>query len=249
MIFNVSGGGGTALNFRVVGGTTAPSNPKENMIWVNTSTAITDWVFSATQPTAASGRVWISTGTSSPIEFNALKKNGIQVYPIFAKQYVSGAWVDKEAKSYQNGEWVAWWSKYLYNRGDECERYTGGWKATYEKNVARKDPIINSDHVYFTTTTTPSYLTTENKVNLAGITTLKATIEDMVHTTSSSSFFSVFIVNNIDPLTSGEDVAVKTFTSDTAELDVSQFNKEYYVCVGCGLNASGKFVELTWERG
>lgn len=108
MIFNVSGGGGTALNFRVVGETTAPSNPKENTIWVNTSTPITSWVFSATQPTVASGKVWISIGTSSTVEFNALKNNGIQVYPISAKQYVSGAWVDKTAKSYQNGDWVDW---------------------------------------------------------------------------------------------------------------------------------------------
>lgn len=119
MIFNVSGGGGTALNFRVVGGTTAPSNPKENMIWVNTSTPITDWVFSATQPTSASGRVWIFTGTSSSVEFNALKKNGIQVYPISAKQYIGGAWVDKTAKVYQDGQWNELVNKfYLFKAGE-----------------------------------------------------------------------------------------------------------------------------------
>jgi hypothetical protein len=103
---NTGGGGGGGLNFSVVGGTTAPSNPKENMIWVNTSVAITTWVFSATVPeNPVQGMVWISTGTSSTVAFNALKKNGIQVYPISAKQCVSGAWVDKAAKSYQNGAW------------------------------------------------------------------------------------------------------------------------------------------------
>lgn len=109
MIFNVSGGGGTALNFRVVGGTTAPTNPAENCIWVNTDTPITSWIFSATEPSPAeAGMVWISTGTSSLIEFNALKKNGIQIYPLSAKQYVSGKWVDKTAKSYQGGKLVDW---------------------------------------------------------------------------------------------------------------------------------------------
>ena len=45
------GGGGIAgLNFKVVGGTTQPTNPKENTIWVNTNTDITSWVFSAGQP-------------------------------------------------------------------------------------------------------------------------------------------------------------------------------------------------------
>lgn len=107
---------GVELNFEVVGGTSQPSTPKANTIWVNTSTSITDWVFSATQPTAASGRVWIATGTSSAVEFNALKKNGIQVYPISAKQYIGGAWVDKTAKSYQNGAWVEWVT-YLFQSG------------------------------------------------------------------------------------------------------------------------------------
>ncbi len=94
------------LNFEVVDGTTAPSNPKENVIWVNTSTPITSWMFSATEPTSPDDKmVWISTGTSSTVEFNALKKNGIQVYPISAKQYIGGAWVDKEIKCYQNGGW------------------------------------------------------------------------------------------------------------------------------------------------
>ena len=127
MIGRVNTGGGGGLNFKVVGGTDAPSNPKENMIWINTSTAITDWVFSATQPPETSSRVWISIGTSSAVEFNALKKNGIQVYPISAKQYVSGAWVDKTAKSYQNGKWVDW-IRYIFDNGVVKEG--GSWQST-----------------------------------------------------------------------------------------------------------------------
>ena len=52
-IFNVTGtydAVADALNFTVVNGTSAPSSPTENTIWVNTSTAITGWDFSATQP-------------------------------------------------------------------------------------------------------------------------------------------------------------------------------------------------------
>lgn len=102
-----AGGGGASLNFKVVGGTSAPASPKENTVWVNTDVEITSWVFSVTEPENPSdGMVWISTGKTSPVAFNALKKNGIMVYPISAKQYVSGKWVSKEAKSYQNGAWV-----------------------------------------------------------------------------------------------------------------------------------------------
>jgi hypothetical protein len=71
--------------------------------------------------------VWIKAGTSSPVKFNALKKNGIQVYPLSAKQYVSGAGVDKTAKSYQNGAWVDWWNGELYDAGNEFDGFTGGW--------------------------------------------------------------------------------------------------------------------------
>lgn len=127
MIFNVSGGGGTALNFRVVGNP-QPANPTENCIWVDTDTPINSWIFSATQPSPAEpGMVWISTGTSSTVEFNALKKNGIQVYPISAKQYVSGAWVDKTAKIYQSGKWVEW-NFYLCKDGKLREGLDGKWK-------------------------------------------------------------------------------------------------------------------------
>ena len=143
MIFNVSGGGGTALNFRVVGGTTAPTNPAENCIWVNTDTPITSWIFSATKPSPAeAGMVLITTGTSSTVEFNALKKNDIQVYPISAKQYVSGAWVDKDAKSYHNGKWVDWVT-YLLNGADTCDSITGGWSV--RKHIANYPSIGTAD--------------------------------------------------------------------------------------------------------
>ena len=130
-------GGGASLNFKVVGGTSAPASPKENTIWVNTSTAITGWVFSATQPTGSSGMVWISTGAASTAPFNALKKNNITIYPISAKQYVSGAWADKTAKIYQNGAWANWWNGELYENGNQFTSVTGGWAVHDYKTDSR----------------------------------------------------------------------------------------------------------------
>ena len=82
--------GGSLLNFKVVDGTSAPKH-KENTIWVNTDTKMTGWLFSPTQPPnpEVDGMVWFLTGISSNGEFNALKKNGIQVCPISAKQFIS----------------------------------------------------------------------------------------------------------------------------------------------------------------
>ena len=127
-------GGGSGLNFKVVGNP-QPSSPAENTIWVNTDIPITSYVFSATEPTEpAEGMVWIKTDNSGPVEINALKKNQIQVYPVSVKQYVNGAWVDVVAKIYQDGTWkdLALW---LFNSGDMCETVTGGWVATSIRNT------------------------------------------------------------------------------------------------------------------
>ena len=101
------GGGGGGLNFRVIGSTIQPTSAKENDVWVNTSTKIESWIFSATEPESpAAGMVWIEVGTSSDVEFNALKKNSITVYPVWVRQYVDGAFADRNAHIFQNGEWV-----------------------------------------------------------------------------------------------------------------------------------------------
>ena len=108
MILNMNGGGGANLNFKIVGGTTQLATAKENTIWVNTDVEITEWAFSPTASTGVEGMVWIQTATLSKAPFNALKKNSIMVYPVKCAQYVNGAWVEKEAKTYQDGEWKGW---------------------------------------------------------------------------------------------------------------------------------------------
>lgn len=111
------GGGGIAgLNFKVVGGTTQPTNPRENTIWVNTSDDITGWVFAPKAPTASEGLVWFAIGNNSPVAFNAIKKNGLWVYPGSCQQYISGAWVTKTAKTYQSNAWKDW-LYWLYDTG------------------------------------------------------------------------------------------------------------------------------------
>lgn len=128
MIINMAGGGGgAALNFKVVPGLTQPGTASENTIWVKTE-KINNWYFSATQPEGLQKwDVWFTTGTKSDFAFNALRKNGLHVYPLSAKQMVNGALVNVEAKSYQNGAWVYWWNGELYDYGNEWERKTGGW--------------------------------------------------------------------------------------------------------------------------
>ena len=98
-IFNMVGCGGSSLNYELVGGTSAPSSPSENTIWINTSTDITSHIFSATEPeNPVAGMVCIFVCTSSTVAFSATEENPIIVYPMSAKQYIGGAWVKKTAK-------------------------------------------------------------------------------------------------------------------------------------------------------
>ena len=105
MIVNMTGGA-PALNFKVAGGATAPDNPKENTIWVNTDVPVTGWALSFDAPAApAEGTVWIVIGTGGYNVFNALRKNTLAISPMAAKQYVGGAWVERDAQIYIGGEW------------------------------------------------------------------------------------------------------------------------------------------------
>lgn len=154
MIHNMIGGGSASLNFKITGNP-QPASPRDNTIWINTDTPITSWMFNADQPTTPTeGMTWIIVGKSSPAAFNILKKNGIMVYPVSAKQYIGGEWVVKTAKSYQGGEWVEWIPVgALYYSGNECVDESGGWQArgwrvdsTYSGTVV---PTItnNDDHM------------------------------------------------------------------------------------------------------
>lgn len=122
---NAGGGGGGGLNFKVITNP-LPSTAKENTIWVDTD-KINSYYFSATQPENMTNYdVWFPVGTSSNVAFNALKKNGILVYPLSAKQYVNGSLVNVDAKSYQNGEWVDW-VIYLVNGAFLNTTFAGEW--------------------------------------------------------------------------------------------------------------------------
>lgn len=133
---NAGGGGGGGLNFSVkayASESVLPSAGKENTIAV-IADEINGWIFSATEPANPSeGMIWIPTGTSSTVKFNALKKNGIEVYPQSAKQYINGEWVQIDAYIYQGGEWVQFseiiTTLYLYTPGNTQDSVTGGWTA------------------------------------------------------------------------------------------------------------------------
>lgn len=139
MILNVTGGGAN-LNFKVVGGTTKPTNPKENTLWVNTDTAIERWEFSATQPSGIQGLVWFKTANFGNCSFNVLKKNNVTINPVSCQQYIGSAWVNKEFELY-----TTYWlnaAEYLYYYNQQSiEWQTRAW--AQDSNYTAKAPSVS----------------------------------------------------------------------------------------------------------
>lgn len=104
MIGRTNAGFGAGINFKVVGGTVQPTG-KENLIWVNTSTPITNWVVSPNQPeNPTEGMVWIKTGASENC-INIVKKNAVEIGLVNCSQFVSGGWLPLVGYYFDGSQW------------------------------------------------------------------------------------------------------------------------------------------------
>lgn len=133
--------GGIKLPFRVIGGTTQPSNPKDGTIWVKTSVPIMRTEFA--NGTWASGGVGLvflagTLGGSNPTGTNstvwAIKKDtGASKYVLkitltgcMQVQGSTGNWVNLDAYRYYGGKWVQFSSEFnatiniTYPAGSTC---------------------------------------------------------------------------------------------------------------------------------
>lgn len=231
------GAGGAALNFKVVPGLTQPGTAAENTIWVKTE-SLTGWIIDASQPEELTeGMVWISAGTKSAVEFNALKKNGIQVYPLSAKQMIGGALVDVEAVSYQGGEWVDWWNGDLYKQGDLYEHISGGWvvmNAAGGSGAITEDKVIQLRYRSNASSDQHSTAYTNKKIDLTKHTKLTMEV-DVIAVGSSKMNASICICNtNTDGYPVDGRVAFNSTPQGqtgvfTVELDIASYSSEYYI--------------------
>jgi hypothetical protein len=254
--FKHGAGGSNPLNFKIVSYVTEEellaASPKENTVGVVTADTITSWIFSATEPTdPVEGMVWFSTSTTSHAAFNALKKNTLQVYPISAKQYIGGACVDVETKSFQNGVWVEW-VKYLYNNGDECVSITGGWidvkQSPTDSSLYYPVEKRNGSMYVKTVYQHPANFVTANAINLSGA--KKIVVDTPVLNFTGSTFCDVTVSivttrNIIDSYVAREKVAT---SRDSIVVDVSGIQAgEYYVMMSVGYDVEIEITQIHME--
>lgn len=246
-LYGNGGSGGGGLNFSVkeyAPETVLPSTGKENTIIVITDVKIASWIFSVTEPIApAEGIVWIPTGTSSAVVFNALKKNCVEVYPTSVKQYIGGEWVDMDAYIYQNGEWVQFseifTSLYLYKAGDTCDSVTGGWGGS-----------LGDGYLSFGGDSTGTQANTKNKISFEGYTKLMIEYEITSNHGSGNGNIRFSVSDRIET-TYRHDYALVNHRTETfvagnryiAEITVSSVPESAYV-IASGWYGSGKIYNV-----
>lgn len=224
---------GVELNFDIVSGYTEPTNPKENTIWIKTGITIANYVFSPTQPQNPAERTaWFMTSTASPVEFNALKENCIQVCPVSVKGYYGGEWADWTAQTYQNGAWVDWWvwDGGLFAIGDEYEPVTGGWICSQQGDKDSSMTIDNSGITLAANQNNAILAATAKKIDMTGYSTLCASATDYENGQSWDCYLKLGNTNDINNEDYTASVQVTRFSSPTVyRMDVSSVQEPCYV--------------------
>ena len=228
---------GVELQFSVVGGTSQPSSPAENTIWINTSTEITSWVFASSLSfSPVEGMVFIVTGSDSNVSFDAIANNALYVYPIAAWQYVSQQWVQKTMKVYQSGQWkenIA----ILYDAGDTYSALTGGWTTTgyYYGDASENTGLtMATNQIQLKTrsgssSNTNTVIGTVNPIVISGKKVLKVT--GSITSYNSNVVYMVGLRSSKGDVASSYVAATRIYSGGTFEatVDVSTINGSYYV--------------------
>lgn len=226
-----------SLRLTVHGGTVEPETASEGNIWVNTSTPISGWAYSLTEPAnPTEGKVWLVA--SAGIALDTLASGNITISPLSARQYIGGVWVTKEAKSFVNGEWKDWLTL-LINGADECVDVTGGWEslAVNISGIGTSARALNvthgADYIQLTGGAggQGGMYVTKNKITCDGSTSLRISGEIAAYSNRikiaalSSKGSSGIVAEWIVPGGSSEATA-KTYTDETV---LSLPAGEYYI--------------------
>ena len=247
-------------NYCVVGGMEEPENPTENMIWVQTEdTEIGNVYFSGIEPSSvADNDIWILTDTnSSTAAFDSIRigNDTMQtIYPISAKQYIGGAWVDKTTKSWQNGKWVDWIpAGALYWDGIDRTNFTGGWESLAVNiidTVSSKKALTVENYngyvkIYQTNGGARGLYVTKNKIRINGYSSLKLSGE--IYSLNGNPIVVALMTDKtkngvIASYSFAQHGITKTF-DDESIITLPSSGGEYYVGIGIA-SSDDKYIQI-----
>lgn len=270
MIFNMMcGGGGAGIDLTVVGGTTQPTSPEKNTIWVNTSTTIGNIYLQATEPTSpAEGDIWVMTGTkfaagvTDVVQMNVCDEPSTIISLVAVKQYISGAWVLQTDSFYDGSAWHDSTS-IMFSNGA-----FGGYTVSYYDKLYKK----SSSYTIGRTSGAP-VLDSNNSIRVNGQSVNKATYTDVVafwdvdvseytalniETTGSSMYQPTVAImaSTSDYFSYSNMTSSAVRSADMADLtnpfslDISDLTGTYHILAYQAANTSGGGIgRLTLTRG
>jgi hypothetical protein len=246
--------GAGGLNFKVVGGTTQPVDPEENMLWVPTPLEITDVFISNAAPLEYQrGTVWIKTGVRSYGQLNIAAEETVMIYPLECWIYADSTSNPTQvaAMTYRFGKWRDW-NMYLYKEDYESHDMMGGWKfgggpSNHYKISQESDGL----QILFSGVAKGEdefiLASTKKKVDLRGISRLICNPDLVVSTTTDYIYLVLFISNeDLTQYTVQEWVRQRILKGTTMgpqytnyTLDVSGYDGSYYIGVKSSLTSAG----------
>lgn len=238
---------GAGLNFGIVTYATEEAllaaTPTENTIGVVTDTAVTNYIFSMTEPeTPSEGLLWIKTSNMPVATVNVLMDNAIVLGLVSCSQYVSGAWIKLEAHIYQSG-WTEL-KRYLFNRGVIYTDFTGGINGT-----------VQDDALYVTGNIATSYnktYTTKQTIDLTDVNTIHGRVYSP--TTNTDVYMRITVTTSA--ATGGRVVLANLITYAGGKppydspykeyvMDVSELTGKYYLGYQWGVVSGSSTVNVT----
>ena len=242
--------GKTDLNFSIIGDINEPSNPTENMIWINTNIEISKWSFSTEIPSnPVEGMIWVKTYFTSPIKINAIKENEINFNLVNCYQYINKSFVEKEAKIYQSSQWIEL-SAGIFDitKGDDGTLFTQSNSnititTTPGEYVEFKQNSIYKYGIYF-----------NELIDVTGLTSITIMAQSSTTETSSTPETWGLVSSSADltkpPETNG--YVVSSTISNTAfeerSIDVSSLSGEYRIAFQIR-EWSGRWIRLKSIKG
>ena len=226
-----SGGGG--LNLRIVDGNTQPTNPVENLIWINTETRIPNWYWQASEPSQKeTGTLWIGASSVASNVLSLLRHNVLEAGIGTIRQWNGSSWVVVGGKVYYNGAWHNF-QTFVYdgsigNAENNFNHNVGGypWSRT---GLASISPAADSFTCNFSGGTGGSGLCQSNKkIDFTNVSKVKITYTTTASGRSITHQARVFSTSGGGGVVASVDASGSS-AKKTVELNTSSLSGEYYL--------------------
>lgn len=174
-------GGGTG-KVKTLSGGNLPDSPTKNALWVQSDTAVADYIFSPVQPEdAVYGCVWLKT-IEEGVNFILDKKQKLRFHLRSAYQYVDGVWKSVSVYLGTDNGWerIVNSRQYLFLAGNQYSDLTGNWRKYTNGNGGTVSfgesinigMILTADYRYASLGTTNTLdLTPYRKLYMKGVAT------------------------------------------------------------------------------